>query len=199
MPEPVRAKPEPSPATPEGIHPKPEPLHAALYRVVPRGSTHIDGVPADVYHKFYIGTRAELKRIPPEVKRAGGVLVDIKPLLARDARILAPHVNGVLKSGIISYLLTPSYPGIAARGDPYDPKGNLPVSVPRFGYFLEAMAVTDLDSLGATHVWTSQTPSQSRRDQLERVGLPVGRQTPIREWRAGLLKGVRLKPSGKRL
>ncbi len=73
----------------------------------------------------------------------------------------------------------------------YWPKDQLPKGTCKgLPYYLEMLTTQDMAENGFTHIKTSRAPSESRRKQLERVGLPVRTVVPVEDWLKGLLRGV---------
>ncbi len=60
------------------------------------------------------------------------------------------------------------------------------------GYFLEAMSTQHLKTQGVEYIQTTPYLMQSRRNQLEKVGLPIHTPVPIDSWIKGHLRGVRI-------
>lgn len=92
--------------------------------------------------------------------------------------------------GIIDYHIK----GETAVSYNYSPKRDLaPDSAKGFPYFVEAMAVHDLQKRGIGLVSTSDffTEERFRLRQLARVQLPVNMGYDAQRWKAGLGRGIR--------
>ncbi len=63
---------------------------------------------------------------------------------------------------------------------------------PGFGYAMEWISLSYLATKCVSMVRTSQSPSEKRIRQLERIGIPIMQEVPIKQWLAGLRRGFRM-------
>lgn len=136
-----------------------------------------------------------LAREGEELVRTAGIPERFKQVLQKFGR----QNGGGARIGYITYLrgLHPDANGQVAsvHYHPKDGLGGLRTRHLGMGYFLEALAVHDLQRNGITGVRTSMSASQERRSQLQKAGLEPERVYRPREWLRGLGRG--LKASSK--
>ncbi|MDE1851892.1 MAG: hypothetical protein KGH69_04370 [Candidatus Micrarchaeota archaeon] len=131
--------------------------------------------------------------VPPEyIGRLD--LVSVKRVPGVWSRDIRSHVmdkageNGIAPVGYVSYAGTQGF----ASAETYYPRDELSYgSAKRIAYFIEALTANQVRRNGAAFTTAGFEPSDSRKAQLERVGLPSEGATTIREWMRGLGRGIR--------
>ncbi|MDE1824086.1 MAG: hypothetical protein KGI00_01310 [Candidatus Micrarchaeota archaeon] len=120
-------------------------------------------------------TLASLKRVPKPWREDIERHVDVSGM-------------GIAKMGYILY----NDEHDMVRSTTYYPRDELVNgSAERISYYIEALAVRQIQLQGTMRVATSYDPSDKRIEQLERVGLLIHGPMEIRDWLRGLGRGIR--------
>ena len=142
-------------------------------------------------YKFQAGNRLQLWLFKHRTKEPVIAVQPLPPYMRKAFTTRQTAIGGY--TGKIEYALQKKGGKTVATSYVYFPIDKLDHEITRglgIGYFLELLTTSHPQTLGATHFATSFNPSDARKSQARKVGLPIGEPVPAEIWEEKLRKGV---------